>query len=72
VALLCPTRTLCPSLKGPTFDNLCSQTDSACVTKCLNEVASCGDVGCTFCEGCDRASDAFTRCRATCNRDIAH
>ena len=58
--------TLCPQLKGATFTGLCQQTDSACVTKCLNDATSCTDVFCSFCEGCDCASDAFMACRAKC------
>jgi hypothetical protein len=58
--------TLCPQLKGATFDSLCLQPGSACITKCLNDVTACGDISCSFCETCDCASDVFTQCRAKC------
>ena len=61
---------LCPTLKGPTFDALCSGTNSACITKCLDEVTSCSDVFCTFCEACDCASDRFSQCLGTCTSAI--
>ncbi len=57
---------LCPQLGGPTFDNLCAGTDSNCITKCLNDVTSCGDVSCSFCEGCDCATDPFLTCMGKC------
>jgi hypothetical protein len=57
---------LCPTLSGATFDGLCQQSDSACITKCLNDVTTCSDVLCTFCETCDCATDAFSVCRAKC------
>jgi hypothetical protein len=62
---------LCPSLNGPTFDSLCDQSDSACITECLNEVTSCSDVYCTFCEACDCATDPFMSCRGKCNSSLA-
>ena len=62
---------LCPALKGAVFDGLCQQTDSLCVTKCLNAVVSCGDLTCSMCEGCDCASDPFMRCRAECGKVLA-
>ena len=58
--------TLCPNLKGPTFDGLCNQANSACLTKCLGEVTTCSDVSCAFCEACDCANDRFTQCVANC------
>jgi hypothetical protein len=61
---------LCPNLSGPTFDGLCKGTDNACVTKCLNEVNACGDISCSMCEACDCASDAFMRCRGTCQKQL--
>ena len=63
--------TLCPRLSGATFDNLCSQTNTACTTKCSNDVASCGDVGCAFCEACDCATDNFLTCIGKCNAGVA-
>lgn len=57
---------LCPTLKGPTFDGLCQQTDAACITKCLDDVTACSDVSCSFCEACDCVSDPFARCVSTC------
>jgi hypothetical protein len=63
--------TLCPTLKGPTFDGLCGGTNSACVTKCLGEVTSCSDVFCTFCETCGCASDRFTQCLGKCTSAMA-
>ena len=59
---------LCPGLSGATFDGLCQASDSACVTKCLNEVDDCGDISCSMCEVCDCPSDAFMRCRASCRK----
>lgn len=56
---------LCPNLKGATWDNLCQQSDP-CITKCLNEVSTCGDISCSMCEACDCAGDAFLRCRTEC------
>ena len=61
---------LCPNLKGATFDNLCSQTNTACITWCLDDVTSCGDVGCAFCEGCDCATDNFLTCVGKCNAGL--
>lgn len=58
---------LCPHLSGSTFDTLCQRSDSACVTKCLNEVSSCGDVACAFCEACDCVADGFSACVGSCN-----
>jgi hypothetical protein len=58
--------TLCPQLKGATFDSLCLQPGSACITKCLNDVTACGEINCAFCEACDCAGDVFTQCRAKC------
>ena len=57
---------LCPTLSGPTFDGLCARPSPACVTKCLAEVSSCSDVGCSFCEICDCAGDNFSNCYAQC------
>jgi hypothetical protein len=57
---------LCPNLSGPTFDGLCQAKNSACVTKCLNEVEACGDISCSMCEICDCAADAFMRCLGAC------
>jgi hypothetical protein len=57
---------LCPTLKGPTFDGLCTRPAPACVTKCLAEVSSCSDVFCSFCETCDCAGDQFSNCYAQC------
>jgi hypothetical protein len=59
--------TLCPQLKGTILDSLCQQPDSACITKCLDEVTSCGEVSCSFCEACDCVGDPFMQCRAKCN-----
>jgi hypothetical protein len=58
---------LCPHLSGSTFDTLCQRSDSACVTKCLNEVSSCGDVAFAFCEACDCVADRFSPCVGSCN-----
>jgi hypothetical protein len=57
---------LCPNIKSTVFDNLCSQTNSACITKCLNEVTSCSDVSCAFCDYCDCATDRFLTCVGKC------
>jgi hypothetical protein len=62
---------LCPQLAGATFDNLCNQTDTACITKCLNDVTSCADVFCTFCEACDCATDNFLTCVGKCSSGLA-
>jgi hypothetical protein len=62
--------TMCPQLKGATFDNLCSQANTACITKCLNDVTSCGDVGCAFCEACDCATDNFLTCVGKCSSGV--
>ena len=58
--------TLCPTIAGPTFDGLCRWSAPECVTKCLNEVSSCGDVGCSFCEACDCQGDPFNTCYQHC------
>jgi hypothetical protein len=63
--------TLCPKLSGATFDGLCSQTNTLCITKCLNDVTSCSDVGCTFCEACDCATDNFLTCVGKCSSGVA-
>jgi len=63
--------TLCPDLKGATFDNLCAQSDADCITECLNEVTSCSDVFCAFCEGCDCATDRFSMCVGSCKTAVA-
>jgi hypothetical protein len=57
---------LCPEIKGATFDSLCAQPDPECITECLNEVTSCGDVFCTFCDECDCATDRFSTCVGRC------
>jgi len=57
---------MCPQLSGATFDSLCQQSDSACITKCLNDVTSCSDISCSMCEACDCVGDAFSQCRASC------
>jgi hypothetical protein len=62
---------MCPTLSGTTFDGLCQESDSACVTACLNDVTACEDVRCTFCEICDCAGDAFSTCRAKCRSALA-
>jgi hypothetical protein len=61
---------MCPTLKGATFDGLCQQTDTACVTKCLNDVTACGEVGCSFCEACDCFTDPFMKCVSTCRNAL--
>lgn len=61
---------LCPTLPGPFLDGLCTGTDSACVTKCLNEVTSCDDLSCSSCEACRCAADAFMRCRDACQKQL--
>jgi hypothetical protein len=61
---------LCPTLKGATFDNLCSQKSSECITKCLNDVTACSDVFCTFCETCDCATDNFLGCVGKCTSGV--
>jgi hypothetical protein len=57
---------LCPQLAGAAFDNLCKPTNTLCVTKCLNEVSSCGDMACTLCVGCDCVTDPYTTCLGKC------
>ena len=62
---------LCPTLAGPTFDGLCAPSDdTVCITECLNEVTSCTDLFCTFCEGCDCATDRFSSCVAGCTGGV--
>ena len=63
---------LCPQLHGATFDNLCTQSETACVAKCLNDVGACGEVGCAFCEACDCAGDAFSTCVGKCRSALPH
>jgi len=58
--------TLCPTLKGMTYDGLCQQTASVCITKCLNEVTACSDIACTACDTCGCAGDRFSGCVAAC------
>jgi hypothetical protein len=58
--------TLCPQLKGATFGSLCQASDSSCITKCLNDVTSCSDVFCSFCDECNCAGGAFMACRTKC------
>jgi hypothetical protein len=58
--------TLCPSLKGTNYSGLCQQTASVCITKCLNEVTSCGDIACSACDLCGCAGDRFSACVAAC------
>ena len=55
---------MCPTLAGPTFENLCDKGD-LCTIKCLNQVSSCGDVDCSFGE-LDCARDAYSSCFADC------
>jgi hypothetical protein len=57
---------LCPSLKGAIFDGLCPSSANPCTTKCLNEVTSCSDVRCSFCETCGCLGDPFSACVAAC------
>jgi hypothetical protein len=57
---------LCPDLYGATFENLCKQDNAECITKCLNDVGSCGDVLCTFCEDCKCMKDSFSTCIDKC------
>jgi len=61
---------MCPTLKGATFDGLCQQTDSACNTECLNKVTTCGEASCTFCEACDCEGDAFMGCVLSCKNAL--
>lgn len=61
---------LCPTLRGNTWKGLCQQSDRPCVTKCLNDVGTCDQAVCSFCEGCDCASDAFTTCVSSCERAL--
>jgi hypothetical protein len=61
---------LCPSIEGATFDNLCAQTNTACITKCLNDVTSCSEVFCTFCDDCDCATDDFLICVGKCTSGV--
>jgi hypothetical protein len=63
--------TLCPKLSGATFDSLCSQTNTLCITKCLNDVTSCSDVGCAFCDACGCATDNFLTCVGKCSSGVA-
>jgi len=58
--------TLCPSLKGTNYSGLCQQTASLCITNCLNEVTSCGDIACSACDLCGCAGDRFSACVAAC------
>ena len=62
---------LCPTLKGAIFDGLCQQSDSACSTKCLDEVTSCSDIACSMCEACDCAGDAYSKCMGKCRTALA-
>jgi hypothetical protein len=58
---------LCPELAGTGFDNLCaSSSDGGCITKCLNQVSSCGDILCSFGLTCDRVADPYTMCMSAC------
>jgi hypothetical protein len=57
---------LCPTLRGPTFDGLCTRPAPECVIKCLAEVSSCGDISCTLCEACDCIGDHFSTCYGQC------
>jgi hypothetical protein len=63
---------LCPTIGGPTFDEVCTWSAPECVTQCLAEVSSCSDVGCTFCESCDCAGDRFFTCYQQCASTFGH
>jgi hypothetical protein len=63
---------LCPNLKGPTFDALCTRTAPECVTKCLAEMDSCSDISCTLCEACDCVGDRFSTCYGQCVTTFGH
>ena len=41
---------ICPQLNGSIWDGLCNRSYGACITECLNEVTSCGDISCSMCE----------------------
>jgi hypothetical protein len=49
----------------PSFPGVC-EIDAECITKCLNEVGSCGDIYCSFCDACDCASDPYYTCLGKC------
>ena len=60
---------LCPQLSQTTsFPVVCDHEQLApeCITECLNEVGSCGDIFCSFCDTCDCAGDAFSACVGKC------
>jgi hypothetical protein len=62
---------LCPQFSGTIWDNLCAQSDSACATKCLNEVNACGDMSCSLCAACDCAGDRYMTCLGKCPSALA-
>jgi len=59
---------LCPQLSQSSLPSVCDSGQSApeCIIKCLNDVGSCRDVACSFCETCDCAGDAFYTCLGKC------
>lgn len=61
---------VCPIPDSSTWDNLCAQT-SPCIAKCLNDVASCDDVACTFCVDCSCGDDRFATCVKTCTAALS-
>jgi hypothetical protein len=61
---------LCPQMNGVTWDGLCDQADSACIIKCLDQVDSCTDVHCTFCDTCGCFTDRFGTCVEQCKSSL--
>ena len=62
---------LCPELAGNDFDKLCTSANSGCVTKCLNQVGSCGDIYCSIFRTCSRATDLYATCMSECMSALA-
>jgi hypothetical protein len=63
---------LCPQLADTSFSKVCDQSASECVTRCLNEVTSCDDIFCTFCEACDCATDSYYTCLGNCKTALGN
>jgi hypothetical protein len=64
---------LCPDVAAD-VEALCSPGEP-CAIKCLNEVETCDDVGCTTCKDCKCKQDDYGRCIEQCNlqlRDVGY
>ena len=64
---------LCPQLSQTSFHYECEiheQVASECITKCLNEVGSCGDIDCSFCDACDCEGDVYYACLGKCQNAL--